>query len=87
MGERGKNYRVGNVLRRSQVFLSPCACPVDMADHVKDGMFIDPYRAVPWPHSASGYVPSYTGGWCGVLGSRAVTLRGVDGEVTIRQSL
>ena len=71
----------------SRVFLSSCACPADMADRVRDDMFTDPYRAVPWPHSTSGYVPSYTGIWCGVLGSLAVTLQGVDGEVTIRPSL
>ena len=47
----------------------------------------DPYRAMPWPSSASGCVPSYTGGRCGVPESRAVTLRRVDGEVTIRPSL
>ena len=25
----------------------PCACPTNMADHVRDGVFADPYRAVP----------------------------------------
>ena len=87
MGEIGKNQRVEKVLRTSRVFLSPYACVADMADRVRDGMFADPYRAMPWPHSASGYVPSYTGGRCGVLGSQAVTLRRVDGEVTIHSSL
>ena len=87
MGEKGKNQRVEKVLRRSRVFLSPCAYLVVMADRVRDGLFADPYRAMPWPHSASGYVPSCTDEWCGVLGSRAVTLRGVDGGVTIRPSL
>ena len=87
MGERRKTQRVEKVLRRSRVFLSSHACPADMADRVRDGVFVDPYMVVPWPHSTSGYVPSYTGGRCGVLGSRAVTLQGVDGEVTIRLSL
>ena len=32
--------------------------------------------------SASGHISSYSGGWCGVPGCRAVTLRGADGEVT-----
>ena len=86
-GRKRKKSKVEKVLRRSRVFLSPYACPADMADCVRDGVFADPYRAMPWPHPASGYVPSYTGGWCGVLESRDVTLRGVDGEVTIRSSL
>ena len=71
----------------SRVFLSPCACPANMADRVRDGVFADPHRAVPWPHSASECVPSYIDGRCDVSKSRAVTLRGVDGEVTIRPSL
>ena len=78
---------VEKVLRGSRVFLFPCAYLTNMADHVRDGMFADPYRAVPWPPSATGCVPSYTSGWCGVSESQAVTLRGVDGEVTIRLSL
>ena len=87
MGETGEKPKVEKVLRESRVFLFLCACPANMADHVRDGVFADPYRAVPWPLSASGCVPSYTDGWCGVPESRAVTLRGVDGEVTIRPSL
>ena len=82
-----KNQRVEKVLRRSQVFLSPCACLANMADRVRDGVFADPHRAVPWLYPTSGYVPSYTGGRCGVPGSRAVTLWGVAGEVTICLSL
>ena len=87
MGERGKNQKVEKVLRGSRVFLFPYACPANMVDHVRHGMFIDPYRAVPWPLAASGCVPSYTGGRCDVPESRVVTLQGVDGEVTIRPSL
>ena len=36
---------------------------------------------------ASGHVPSYSDGWSGMPGCRAVTLRGADGEVTIRPLL
>ena len=54
---------------KESVFLSSYACPADMADRVRNGMFTDPHMVVPSPHSASGYVPSYIGGWCGVLGS------------------
>ena len=82
-----KKLKVEKVLRGSRVFLFPCACPANMADHVRDYVFVDPYRAMPWPLSASGCVPSYTDGRCGVLESRAVTLRGVDKEVTIHQLL
>ena len=84
---KSKKLEVEKVLRRSRVFLSPRVCPADMTDHVRDCVFSDLHRAMPWPHPASGYVPSYIDGQCGVLGSRAVTLRGVDGEVTIRLSL
>ena len=85
--EKEEKTEVEKVLRRSWVFLSPWACPADMADHVRDSTFADPYRAVPWPRSASGYVPSHISGWCILLGCRAVTLWGVDSEVTIRPSL
>ena len=85
--EKEEKPKVEKVLRGSRVFLFPFACLANMSDHVRDGVFVDPYRAVPWPHPASGYVPSYTGGRCGVTGSRVVTLRGVDREVTIRPSL
>ena len=53
-----------------------------MADHVRDSVFTDPYRVVPWPLSASGCVPSYVGGWCGMSEDQAATLQGVDGEVS-----
>ena len=86
MGERAKP-KVEKVLRESRVFLFPCDCPANMADHVRDGVFADPYRAVPWPLSASGCVPSNANRWCGVSEGQAATLRGVDREVTIRPSL
>ena len=86
-GRNRKKPKVEKVLRRSWVFLSPYACLDDMADRVRDGMFVDPHSVVPWPLSASGCVPSYTSGWCGMPESRAVTLWGVDGEVTICLSL
>ena len=60
MGERAKP-KVEKVLRESRVFLFPCDCPANMADRVRDGVFADPYRAMPWPLSASGCVPSYAG--------------------------
>ena len=74
-------------LRGSRVFLFPCACPTNMVDRVRDGVFTDPYRAVPWPLSASECVPSYAGEWCGMSEGQATTLRGVDGEVTLCPSL
>ena len=86
-GRKRKKPKVGKVLRGSRVFLFPCACPTNLAEYVRNGVFIDPYRAVPWPLAASGCVPSYTGGRCDVPESRVVTLQGVDGEVTIRPSL
>ena len=82
-----KKPKVEKVLQGSRVFLFPCACPANMVDCVRDGVFTDPYRAMPWPLSASGCVPSYAGGWCGVSEGQATTLRGVDGEVTLRPSL
>ena len=85
--EKEEKPKVEKVLRGSQVFFFPCAYPTNMADRVRDGVFADPYRAVPWPLSTSGCLPSYTSGWCGVLESRAMTLQGVDGEVTPRPSL
>ena len=85
--EKEEKPKVEKVLRGSRVFLFLCTYPANMADPVRDGMFANPYRAMPWPPSASGCVPSYTGGWCGVPESPVVTLRGVDGEVTIRPSL
>ena len=87
MGEKGKKSKVEKVLRGSRVFLFLCACPANMADRVRDGVFADPYRAVPWLLSASGCVPSYAGGWCSVLEGQVATLRGVDGEVTLCPSL
>ena len=78
---------VEKVLRGSQVFLFPYAYTANMADRVRDGMLADPYRAIPWPLSASGSIPSHTGEWCDVPESRAMTLRGVDGEMTIHPSL
>ena len=68
-GRKRKKSKVEKVLRRSRVILFPCAYPANMTDHVRDGVFADLHRAVPWPHPASGYVPSYTGGRCGVPGS------------------
>ena len=59
-----KKPKVEKVLRENRVFLFPYACPANMADHVRNGVFIDPYRAMPWPLVASGRIPSYTGGWC-----------------------
>ena len=58
MGEKRKKPKVEKVLQASRVFLFLCACPANMADHVRDGVFADPHRAVPWPDLASGYVPS-----------------------------
>jgi hypothetical protein len=49
MGESGKNPKVEKVLQGSQVFLFPCACPANMAGHARDGVFIYPHRAMPWP--------------------------------------
>jgi len=37
-GRKRKKPKVEKDLRRSRVFLSPCACPADMADHVRDGV-------------------------------------------------
>ena len=68
-GRKRKKPKVEKVIRGSRVFLFPCACPANMADHVRDGVFVDPYRAMPLPLSASGCVPSYTGGRFGVLES------------------
>ena len=85
-GERGKNQRQRRSFEGAGSSFSPVPTLLIMADHVRDGMFTDPYGAIPWFLSASGCVTSYGGGWCGVLESRAVTLRGVDGEVTIRPS-
>ena len=82
MVERGKK-----VLRGSRVFLFPCVCLANMPDHVRDGVSVDPYMVVPWLLLASGCVPSYAGGRCGVSEGQATTLRGVDGEVTLRPSL
>ena len=47
MGEREKKPKVEKVLRGSWVFLFPCAYPANMVDCVRDGVFVDPYRAVP----------------------------------------
>ena len=47
-----KKPKVEKVLRGSRVFLFPCACPTNMADRVRDGVFADPYRTMPWPLSA-----------------------------------
>ena len=55
-----------------------------MEDGAKDSMFTDLDRAMLWLRSASGHVPSYPGGQRDALGCQAVTLRGADGEVTIR---
>ena len=55
-----------------------------MADGARDSMFVDPGRAMLWPRSVSGRVPSYSGRWRGVPGCRVVTWRGANGEVTIR---
>ena len=55
-----------------------------MADGARDSTFADPDRVVLWLRLASGHVPSYSGGRCGVPGCRAVIQRGADGEVTIR---
>ena len=60
---------------------------LNMADGARNSTFVDPDRAMLWFRSASGRVPSYFGGLCGVPGCRAMTLRGADGEVTIRPSL
>jgi len=86
-GRKRKKPKVEKVLWGSQVFHFPCAYPANMADHVRDGVFADPYRVMSWLLSASGCVPSYAGGGCGVLEGQAATLRGVDGEVTLRPSL
>ena len=56
-GRKRKKSKIEKVIRGSWVFLFPCAYPANMADHVRDGVFIDPYRAVPWPLSASGVRP------------------------------
>ena len=50
-----------------------------MADGARDGTFADPDRAVLWLRSASGHVPSHSGGRRGAPGCRAATLRGADG--------
>ena len=87
MGERGKKPEGREGPSNEPGLPFPCACLVNMADRVRDDVFVDSHRVVPWPHSASGCVPSFTGRWCGVPESRAMTLRGVDGEVTMRPSL
>ena len=46
-GRKRKKTKVEKVLQVSRVFLFPCACPTNMADQFRDGMFADPYRAVP----------------------------------------
>ena len=61
-GRKRKKPKVEKVLRGSRVFLFLCACPASMADRVRDGVFADPYRAVPWLVSASGCISSYAGG-------------------------
>ena len=58
-----------------------------MADRVRDGMFAAPDRATPWPCFSEWLRHILPDRWCGVLGRRAMTLRGVDGEVTIRMLL
>ena len=78
---------VEKVLRGNWVSLFPNAYPANMADCARNGVFIDPYRAMPWPLAASGRVPSHTGRRCGVPESRVVTPRRVGGEMTIRRSL
>ena len=65
-GRKRKKPKVEKVLRGNRVFLFPYACSVNTADSVRGGVFANPYRVVPWPLSASGCVPSYTGGRCGV---------------------
>ena len=46
-GRKRKKLKVEKVLRGSRVFLFLSACPANMADHVRDGVFADPYRAMP----------------------------------------
>jgi len=46
-GRKRKKPEVEKVLRRSWVFLFPCACPSNMADRVRDDVLADPFRAVP----------------------------------------
>ena len=83
MGEKGKTKgREGPSKVLGLPF--PLSLPADMADGARDSTFADPDRAMLWLRSASGHVPSYFGGRCGVPGCRAVTLQGADGEVTIR---
>ena len=65
---------------------SLCQPCFDMADHVRGGVFADPCRPYPGPILASGCVPSYAGGWCGVPESQAMTPRGVIGEMTAHPS-
>ena len=85
-GRKRKKPKVEKVLWGSRVFLFPCAYPANMADHPRDGVFANRYRAMPGLLSASGCVPSCASGGCGVLEGQAATLRGVDGEVTLRSS-
>ena len=47
---------------------SPCACPPDKDDRVRDGVFTDPDRVALGLHSASGHVPSHSDGRRGALG-------------------
>ena len=86
-GRKRKKPKVEKVLRGNRVFLFSCVCPANMADRVKDGVFADPYRVMPWLLSASGCIPSFAGGLCGVSEGQAMTLRGVAREVTLRPSL
>ena len=86
MGEKGKTKgREGPSKVLGLPF--PLSLPADMADGARDSTPIDPDRAMLWLRSASGRVPSYSGGWCDMLGCRAMTQQGADGEVTIRPLL
>ena len=58
-----------------------------MADGVREGTFADPDRTMLWLRSASGHIPSHSGGRRGALGCRATTLWGVDGVEALRSLL
>ena len=83
MGERGKNQRERASFEGagSSFSLEPALLTWQTTPGIARSLIlIGPGSCL---ISVSGHDPSSPGGRCGVSGCRAVTLRGVDGEVTI----